>query len=59
MRAQEPLEAAEELVFLCHTPCVFLSGERLAVPCPRGSVGEPPSLDGSRRVFLRPGLGWR
>jgi hypothetical protein len=27
--------------------------------CPRGSVGEPPSLDSSGLVFLCLGPGWR
>jgi hypothetical protein len=48
-----------ELVFLCHGPRVTLSGERSAKPRPRCSVGEPPSLDDSGRVFLCPGLCWR
>jgi hypothetical protein len=56
-RAPKPLEATEELVFLCHAPCVTLSRERLIEPCPRGSAGEPLSLGGSGRVFLCPGLG--
>jgi hypothetical protein len=43
-RAPKPLEATEELVFLCHAPCVTLSRERLIEPCPRGSAGEPLSL---------------
>jgi hypothetical protein len=57
--APEPLEAAEELVFLCHATCVTLLGERLAEPRPRGSAREHVSLGGSGRVFLCPGLGWR
>jgi hypothetical protein len=55
--ALEPLEATEELVFLCHAPCVSLSGERLIEPRPRGNVGEPPSPSGLGRVFLCLGLG--
>jgi hypothetical protein len=31
-RDPEPLEVAEELVFLCHAPCMTLSGERLTEP---------------------------
>jgi hypothetical protein len=53
----KPLEAMEGLVFLCHAPCVTLSGARLIEPRLRGSVGESLSLDGSGRVFLCPGLG--
>jgi hypothetical protein len=56
--AQKPLEAVKGLVFLCHTPCVTLSGVWLTELHPRGSTGEPPSLGGSGRVFLRSGLGW-
>jgi hypothetical protein len=59
LEAPEPLEAEEELVFLCHAPCMTLSGERPAEPCPRWSVREPLSLDGPGRVFLCLSLGWR
>jgi len=56
-KAPEPLEAEEELVFLCHALCVTLLGERPMKTRPRCSVWEPPTLDGSGHVFLRPGLG--
>ena len=46
-----------ELVFLCHAPCVTLSGELSVKPRPRCSVGEPLSLDGLGHVFQCPGLG--
>jgi hypothetical protein len=36
----EPLEPAEEFVFLRHAPCVTFSGEQLVGPCLWGSVGE-------------------
>ena len=46
-------------VFLCHAPCMTLLGKWPTMPCLRGSAEEPSSLDSSRHVFLRPGLGWR
>jgi hypothetical protein len=48
-----------KLVFLCHALCVTLSREQPAKLHSKCSVWEPPSFDGSGRVFLRLGLGWR
>jgi hypothetical protein len=46
-----------KLVFLCHVPCVTLLWKWPARPRLERGVWEPPSLDGTRLVFLRPGLG--
>jgi hypothetical protein len=59
VEAPEPLEAEEKLVFLCHTPCVTLSGERPVRLHPKCCVEEPLNLGGLRHVALCPGLGWR
>jgi hypothetical protein len=37
--ATEPLRLVKEFVFLCHTPCVTLSEERLTELCPWGNAG--------------------
>jgi hypothetical protein len=42
LEATEPLRLAKEFVFLCHTPCVTLSEERLTELRPWGNAGEPP-----------------
>ena len=55
MGALEPLEAAEEFVFLHHAPCVTLSKERLIEPRLRGSVREPPEPQWLRAHLLVPG----
>jgi hypothetical protein len=47
LEASEPLEPAEEFVFLCHAPCMTLSEEWLTELPLQGCAGEPLSLVGS------------
>jgi hypothetical protein len=55
--SHEPLEAMEELVFLCHTPCVTLLEEWLTSTHLRGRLLGAAELDGLGHVFLCLGLG--
>jgi hypothetical protein len=55
--SHEPLEAVEELVFLCHTPCMTLLEEWLIATHLQGQRLGATELDGLGHVFLCSGLG--